>query len=348
MACLVSSVGFSLNASALEITNGGSTWFRACEMFFGYPPANGVHVDVQEDAQGHPINSSYDCAMTRSFSHGTELKLTNLKFYIKGSVLANELINFNITYDLYSLPVSSGASERLLFEYGGLQFGPQDDGVLILNESCVDENSQTYTERTLTCSYLALVTKEVTSLRTMNGTTILYSYEPNYDTTLKVRVSGITTRRISYNGLTSDDRAWLEQHMPADSSPAQIEQAIVDAQQQAREDERQELDDEASDYQSELEDNPDQQAIETKMSSILAIIEDFVFAIGRPVISTCILPMDFRAYTGAGFYEVDLCHLSPPSGITTVLNVVFIFFVLGLAYSAIRSVISMYKEVIDG
>lgn len=111
---------------------------------------------------------------------------------------------------------------------------------------------------------------------------------------------------------------------------------------------RESLNNEAEGYQQDLEDNLDQQAIDTKMSSIMAIIEDFVFAIGRPVISTCILPMDLRNYTGASFYELDLCHLSPPSGITTVLNVVFIFFVLGLAYSAIRSVISMYKEVIDG
>lgn len=112
--------------------------------------------------------------------------------------------------------------------------------------------------------------------------------------------------------------------------------------------ERDKLNHEADGYLDDINNNTDQQAIDNKMTSIFSVIQNFVNAVIHPVISTCILPMDFRNYTGMGFYEVDLCHLSPPSGVTEVLNVIFIFFVLGLAYSAIRSVISMYKEVIDG
>lgn len=110
-----------------------------------------------------------------------------------------------------------------------------------------------------------------------------------------------------------------------------------------RETERQELEQQSLDVQSQLENSEDLQSINSQTTNLISILQDFAFAVGRPVLSTCILPMDFRNYTGAGFYEVDLCRLNPPSGITNVLNVIFIFFVLGLAISAVYVIIQLYK-----
>ena len=104
------------------------------------------------------------------------------------------------------------------------------------------------------------------------------------------------------------------------------------------------FEDEAAEGLDTLEDNTDQQAIDTKMTSILSVIQGFIDAVVHPVVSTCILPIHLENFHNFGFYEVDLCHLSPPSGITNVLNVIFLFFVLGLAYSAIRSITSSLER----
>lgn len=343
LACLALSVGFSLNADALSLTdNSGNYFMTGCQVEeLGSSFNNGARV-ITGNFNGN------DCFLT-SDTAGLNFALSRLEVLLDRQIPKNSLVSFD-----YTLTVGNVA-----MTYYGISFR----NAITLYDSCLTPysavsrpigNTGTNTKISTQCSVTILTSNDKVSFSSDEQSRIAWIYSnPNtagaaIAPSVELVISPGSWRQLSNDSLSADDRQWLLQHLPADSSPAQIEQAIVDAQQQAREDERQELDDEASDYQSELEDNPDQQAIETKMSSILAIIQDFVFAIGRPVISTCILPMDFRAYTGAGFYEVDLCHLSPPSGITTVLNVVFIFFVLGLAYSAIRSVISMYKEVIDG
>lgn len=105
------------------------------------------------------------------------------------------------------------------------------------------------------------------------------------------------------------------------------------------------FEDTSSDVQDGINDNQDISNISTKTTNLLSIITGFVNAISSPVGSTCILPIDLRNYRGAALYDVDLCHLSPPAGITNVLNVAFLFFVLALAVSAVRMIIQLYNEV---
>ena len=271
----------------------------------------------------------------------------------------NSLVSFNITWQTHHIQK---------INYFGMTFRD----FTILWDSCYEGPVLNVTgdiNATVTCTYIGLSHAPGQDLLETTEYTQIFntvSY-PNKTADYTLLVSPIYYRQVNTDGLSSSDRTWLQQQLgtsssqsiidklddilqaiPAGASQADIEQAVEDANNASYEAQREGLNDEASGYQQDLQSNSDQQAIDNKMTSIMSIITNFVTAITHPVVSTCILPMDFRNYTGAGFYEVDLCHLSPPAGITNVLNVIFIFFVLGLAYSAIRSVIQMYKEVIDG
>ena len=98
--------------------------------------------------------------------------------------------------------------------------------------------------------------------------------------------------------------------------------------------------------QTSLEDNQDIATIENKTTSILVVLNNFLDILLHPRVSTCIMPIDLTAYVGASFYEVDLCHLSPPVGVTNVLNIIFVLFVVGLAVSAVRAILQLYKEAL--
>lgn len=356
LACLALSVGFSHNASALSTTvQNPAVWYSRWWTSRATVPTITANTGELKQIPFDVLVSSDSFLIGNdnwfSLENNTILELTTFSgsfSYDFGAPQGGPLTNCHITIRLTTgdavNPVCSIEENTVGANGGSITY--KFSGSLPTNTGVarVDFNIG---ELNCTDAYSCALPLSAGRVRLKSFNMTIISENSASTTQILQKIDGVSSD-LTIISDKLDTIISLLRGMGNSLTPAQIEQAIVDAQQQAREDERQELDSEASDYQGELEDNVDQQAIETKMSSILAIIEDFVFAIGRPVISTCILPMDFRAYTGAGFYEVDLCHLSPPSGITTVLNVVFIFFVLGLAYSAIRSVISMYKEVIDG
>lgn len=338
LASLVLSVGFSPSVSAVTLAGG----------FRRYPVSGSI--------TGEYYGNRYTFDGVRA---SNDLNINGLPANV---TMERLIINLDdtITHDsIFTFSVMYRVTAPNSYLVPGIRYYGMASGNswTLLNESCQDNgpvsNGNSNYGDELTCTYfgftdvdLALVSSEVQSrlviFENTNATTGLV------DTSGYITVSPISARKLSFNGLTADDRAWLEAHMPSGSSQSDIEQAIVDAQATSREQERQEFEDEAAEGLDTLEDNTDQQAIDTKMTSILSVIQGFIDAVVHPVVSTCILPIHLENFHNFGFYEVDLCHLSPPSGITNVLNVIFLFFVLGLAYSAIRSIIQMYKEVIDG
>lgn len=337
LASLVLSFGFSLNASAFGIT--GTDQYAIQEAHSGF----GTAID---NSQGtwtriytlQKVNDDYWVNLPASGLSA----VTVMSLKLNKNIPANSLVSLSVTWTTESVG-STG------FIYHSLQFEHNRSS---LWDSCINFAGQPMYSSdkfmTFTCNYVFYNASDTNIIDSIYGSHIWeVIHQADVDDHVNVVIRQPTSIQLSNNGLTYSDRLWLQQNMPG-ASEAQIEQAIVDGQAAAREQERQEFDTEAGNALDSLDDNTDQQAISTKFTSILTIIDNFVSAVTHPIVSTCILPIDLRNYTGASFYEVDLCHLSPPSGITTVLNVIFIFFVLGLAYSAIRSVIQMYKEVIDG
>lgn len=333
--------GFSLassSASAVSATSVDQYAITPSTSGFGHVTD---YVNYQWNNDYPLTQSANDYWVNLPFAGLANVNLMSLR--LNKSIPANSLVSLKIVYTIQSV----GTNSYVI--YNGLQF--EHDRVY-LYDSCINAYGQPQPISgkyvTLTCNYIFYNATETAIIDSTYGSHIFEtSVQTDVADHINVVISQPSSITLSNNGLSESDRQWLSANMPGASS-ADIQSATESAIEQQREQERQEFDQESSDYQSDLEDNQDQQAIESKMTSIMGVINNFVVAIMNPVVSTCILPIDLRNYTGASFYEVDLCHLSPPSGITNVLNVIFIFFVLGLAYSAINSVVQMYKEVIDG
>lgn len=331
LVCLGTFLCFNFeNAHAIEITTGGSSYFRACEMFFDYPPQNGVRYDIPL-TNGTPTNSSYDCAMSKQFAPGQELKLTNIKLYTEGAIEANELINFDISYRLSQ--ESSMSDTYLMFDYQGLQFGNPADGVILLNENCQDENTQQHSMRTLTCSYLALTTDRLTSIRSFAGSTILYALNSSQNTQLQVRISGFTTRRISYNGLSSNDRAWLESVLPDSTTVGEVEQAIDNA----RESEKDEYENQADENEQTANDNSS--AAQGTATSLLSVVGQFIGVLTSAQPTNCNLNGNLVPHLPLG--QLNLCQNSPPAAITILGSLLLIAFVVPLAYHTVKRMLAL-------
>lgn len=337
LASLVLSVGFSLNASAISYGNSDTIYLITANSWATVPGSNPVVPFASGDALVYTIPNN---GTVTDFSFGLQRALSNNAHVISFT------LNFNF-----------GQSSQALYR------SPQWQAGVTLFDSCVGgmDPSGSYVKTSFSCHYTVLITGAIYQVRTVPNLTWISNVPTGSGGNLEITVSPISSIPLVNSDLSSSDIQQLSSNITsaledleisvegsAGATPEQIQQATVSAIQQTQQSERQQLESEAQSAQNTLDNNSDQQAISTKFTSILAIIDNFVFAITHPTVSTCILPIDLRNYTGASFYEVDLCHLSPPSGITTVLNVIFIFFVLGLAYSAIRSVVQMYKEVIDG
>lgn len=335
LAFLVLLCGFSRNVSAVSPTSSHTLPLSAptSYLYFNFSSSSPLYGQMNNNDLLFLVGS-----------HPSALNnpdITEIGWNWSKTVPANSIVSFSITWQLVASQV----------DYYGLN---SLEGT-VLSDSCYDPNANTSVTgmgyvNTFTCHYLVYYGSASGSFHTSVNSRVWKLY---YMTTGQGSISNIFISQGNYitlsnDGLSESDRAWLEAHMPAGQSQASIEQAVENANNSSFESQREELDSEASDYQTGLEDNADQESINTKMTSILSVISDFVSAVATPVISTCILPIHLENFHGFGFYEVDLCYLSPPSGVTTVLNVIFIFFVLGLAYSAVRSTVNMYKEVIDG
>lgn len=98
--------------------------------------------------------------------------------------------------------------------------------------------------------------------------------------------------------------------------------------------------------QSDFEDNSDIAQISNKVSTLLGVLTSAVTAVSNPSITNCIIPFDLSRYSGGVSTDVDLCYLSPPSGITNVLNVIVVGFMIVVIVSLIRSIFALYREVI--
>lgn len=345
------SFALSSESEAISFSDGGDTYVSNCSVIAG---ANTTYSGTKQV-------STDDCVISQGASSGSQITINQLDLTLVKDISPNELINFSISF--YQLGNPATTTQILNPEFYGIVF-ENDNGFLILDQECNDSslyngNMTTPTDEVVTCSFTGLVTRQLSRLKTIRSRIITYKSTNDY--IWNIFFSPISTRRINYNGLTSDDRSWLQsnindddiidkldeilQAIPAGASQADIEEAVSNSIEAQREQERLEANAEVSGYDTAMRNNEDLDSISSSTTNIINIISQFVTIISRPVVSTCILPIHLEDFHGFGFYEVDLCHLSPPIGITNVLSVIYLFFILALAISGVRTIISLYKEI---
>lgn len=238
----------------------------------------------------------------------------------------------------------------------------------ILHDSCLDHGpvlDNNNINNSFTCTFIGLSHAPGQTLLETTELTRLFRMDSLTGQTgsFTMLVSPIYYRQVNIDGLSSSDRIWIQQQLgtssnqsiidklddilqaiPAGASQADIEEAVKNANDA----EKQQTQQDAQDVQSDIENNQDLADIANSTTNFIDILSIFLDAVSNPKKSTnCILPIDLSNYQGASRYDVDLCHLSPPSGITSILDVVFVIFILGLAISAVRMIFSLYKEVIN-
>lgn len=148
----------------------------------------------------------------------------------------------------------------------------------------------------------------------------------------------------SYTGASDPNTALLQQQnalqQEANETLIEINNSINNYAENQRQQDQQTADDMVDD----IETNTDISAIENKTTSILSLLGDVITAITSPTAGNCIIPFDISNYAGGTSTNVDLCHLSPPAGITNVLNIIFVVFVIFIAVSAVKAIFALYKE----
>lgn len=149
----------------------------------------------------------------------------------------------------------------------------------------------------------------------------------------------------SYSGSTDPNTALLQlQNSLIEEQNEKIDN-IFNFLENQTENQRQQDQNTADDVVDDVEGDANITAIENKTTSIIGLFSSLLTALSSPTAGNCVIPFDLTNYSGGTLNNVDLCHLSPPSGITNVLNIVFISFVIFMAISAVKLIFKLYSEV---
>lgn len=322
-------LGFSRNASAIEIDGGYNVGLTVDGSWATVPMAPGGVVVPQRHGNGLyffiPANTYIE-----HFGIGLAQPLDNQP----------HLISFTMTYIFGSVGTNMNYTS------------PPWSNMVTVYDNCVGgmDSSGNFARSNFSCNIVLLANGSKSQITTIPGTdwfsapgqtNIELQISPISVITLKNGISQSDIQSLSNNITQAIEDLEISVEGSAGATPEQIQDAIDEAIVNIVEQDQEQADE----IQADIEDNQDIASVESQTTNLLNIIIGFVNAISSPVGSTCILPIDLRNYRGAALYDVDLCHLSPPAGITNVLNVAFLFFVLALAVSAVRMIIQLYNEV---
>lgn len=119
-------------------------------------------------------------------------------------------------------------------------------------------------------------------------------------------------------------------------------QAIKDAIENQSESEREQIQEASDDAEDEANDSGADS--EAQGQTLVQIISGFISAISNPNGGSCIIDVDLSLYHGGTHNMVDLCHLDPPSGVTTVLSIILIVFVIRACVAVVQAMLALYRE----
>lgn len=249
------------------------------------------------------------------------------------------LITFNVTYtSTLGNNVTTGGHYR----YNGLQ----SSNMQLVFESCIDRTNgavfnggvvQYIGEGIAQCTYIFYSAADYNYFNSISNSRIFYG-ESSTDSQVIITPGFI--RAISWNGLTQDDRDWLESVMPAGTSVSQIEQGVENALNTQSETEREELQDAQDDAENDSDDS--QTAVQGATTSLLAVLGQFITAVTSANATNCNLNGDLIPHVPLG--TLNLCSNSPPPAITSLGSLILIAFIIPLAYNTVKMIINLIGE----
>lgn len=263
------------------------------------------------------------------------------------TIPANSIYTFNLTFTF---------TNSVDVEYFGLTSG----NFSLLHDSCIDRLGTTAALTTLnptnqlSCTYVFYTQSDKTFFDGMDDSRLFYfrdgSDGSGYSGSVTISAGGY--RHINWNGLTADDRAWLESVLPQGSSVSQVEEGVSNALQEQKEAERQELQDAQDDAESSANDSGDE--AKEQGETFIQIVRDFVDVTVNLHESDCLIDFDLFDHSRFGrgddakTYVVNLCPQPKPFIVNffadAVLPVVLSVFILRLAVVIIEELYNTWKE----
>lgn len=309
---------FSSPVSALEFTGGNVLTLDSGTM-------------ITDGGTVNSVKSRSDLIFdsTNAFVYGLNFDFSST--FLTFPTPTNYLLTFDVTYisTFGSMPASGLPNVR----YDGLESQTMNK----LAESCTVDDTGSYYEGSVLvyrsqtiyhCSYLFFSHSDYSSFSSAVNSRIYAGFNE-----IRLIVSPGFVRTISFNGLSDDDRDWLEEHMPSGSSTADIEAAI----ESAREDEKQEYEDQAD----ETEDTANDESAEAQSTatSLLSVVGQFIGVLTSAQPTNCYLNGNIIPHLPLG--QLNLCQNDPPASIVVLGSLLLIAFVVPLAYHTVKRMLAL-------
>lgn len=314
---------FGKNVSALEIQGG-----REYNITSGW---------IASDNESAKVNGSLQNADFIINNLNADLYYTNLYLVFNQAVPANSILHLTATINVYTDQATGNPG----IQYQGFDLG----GFTILHDSCTQPNTNLVyrsaggTMMQLVCDILAFTNQDTTTSRSQLNNRIFRITGPSpIQANLQAQLifSDLRSRKINFNGLTEDDRTWLESVMPSGSSTADIESAIESAREDEKEEyeqQQEEVDSGADDAGKEA-DQATSNLIDTA-SSIIEVIRD------TPATNCNIRIQTNNFDTG----NINLCDKVPQAVRTTISAIIVIPVTLGALHIA-YSLVMLYLNTV--
>lgn len=313
-------------ASALNLANTGDMWIDTIQYERGiYGTTSWSLNTVSPPVLTDQLQWTFSI---NNMSGGNEISRLYIKY--KSEPSGPALISFDISYYMES------PNSAFVPIYNGLKF---KNRYVLLNDSCINSVGvpMTYTTKntyTFECSYLIYASSTTSrSIDTEAGSPIFSA--PGTNNNLTMRIGPANYVEISNNGLSDSDRAWLEEHMPAGSSTADIESAI----ESAREDEKAEYEDQQEDVEGGAEDAGDE--AEAATSTLIETGRNIIETIRDTPATNCVIRINTANFdTG----NLNLCNV--PQVIRTMISSVITIPVTLAALHIAYSVVMLYLTTV--
>lgn len=290
------------DASALNLSNTGDMWIDQIQYERGiYGNQNWSLNTVSPPTNTNQLQWSFSI---NNMNAGNEISRLYIKY--KSEPAGPALISFDISYYITS-PNSAFAPI-----YNGLKF---KNRYVLLNDSCINSVGVPMVVGTnnvyaFECSYLIYASSTTSkSIDTEAGSPIFSAAGTNNSLTMRIGPANYV--EISNNGLSNDDRTWLEEHLPSGTSTADIESAI----ESAREDEKEEYEEQQEDVTGGADDAGEE--AEAATSNLIETGRSIIETIRDTPATNCVIRIRSGNFdTG----NLNLCNV--PQQIRTVISTI--------------------------
>lgn len=314
----------SSGAKATNLTTEtGDLWIDDVTYELGYYGTNAFQ-------QNHaPVPSvANDLVWQFGYNNGWDLTRLLIKWKTNPPQDKAALVTFKVIYRYW------GSQQALPPFYHGLTMKHPR---VLLYDSCFNSTGQAAGNGTnwiqqYECTYLVYEPAGTNGVDTLGGTTIL---DPQYNGEVTIEIHPGNWVSLDNNGLSADDRTWLQQNLPDGANQADIENAIEDA----REDEKEEYEEQQGDVESGADDAGAE--AENATSSLISNAQNILETIRDTPATNCVIRIQRSGFdTG----NIDLCAV--PQTIRTMVATAITIPVTIAALHIIYSVVYTYLTAV--